>query len=853
MPLQGPLPFTTIFVDHFKLPSNLRTAGGPVDRPGKTRRRLRLNGGHLGGDVRDRGFSASGSKPCWASAFGFEEKQKDALPRTGTGFTEEPRISPDDIPGQAQQDARPQMTEHGSSPAACRFNFYADRPWVYFLSHFHADHIRGLYRNWREGCIFCSEITRKLLLLRLPSLRNVCVALELNQVHTLVFHTSGKEERDGEKKRRRVEEDCRQACAGSGRELCQDTRAERKEGEQTPSCRDGEGLDGEKQTEDGDGSTEESSEDRDEDVEGVVVRVVLLDAHHCPGSVMLVLHSAAFGVYVHTGDFGCSTSDVLERMTQDVKNAIQKLRSAVWSRAKGFNTPNSEGRVLKFVAEEAGSAGSSSPCSRGTASTNSDGAPLLSFPSSSPTKEASQPGVLVARQSASADHKVRRSNQEAAHSRHMLPCSDTTGPSSSMRPEARRERTAPLTRADGMTAQKCVVEQGGAWGIDHLFLDNTYLHPAYEFSSSLESYSKLLEWIRTLRSLLLLSKGRRSGPGTRGNQRDFHSSSTRSSPSLWVVVGVDSLGKEELLVSLATHMSTPVEVPVARFAAIQVALGSEAASRYFRAGLPLDLERALLCRHSAADRVPAAAPPEDSAPHFVGSRACCPCTPCALVSDRRCRFCEPSRDKGGVVGGREETEQKEHLRTRGEERGKSERREEEARQGNVEDCRRDDEGVEEPEEGEVEEGSPDAGKSEVTATAREGDVESQTWEEDEIDRAGAQRQGGISSHGCCSSESKHEPTLRIFAVSRHALTRCVSCLYRQRQAASYDCFYGRRATDLSHRRRRRADEGALLSRLVVGVFCSGKHEGCHTAAVVLSSVIIFLSFLRPRGHASKRN
>ncbi|KAK6927904.1 DNA ligase, ATP-dependent, C-terminal, partial [Dillenia turbinata] len=52
------------------------------------------------------------------------------------------------------------------------FKFAGDYSFSYFLSHFHSDHYTGLSPNWRNGIIFCSHITSRLLIdvLGLPSL-----------------------------------------------------------------------------------------------------------------------------------------------------------------------------------------------------------------------------------------------------------------------------------------------------------------------------------------------------------------------------------------------------------------------------------------------------------------------------------------------------------------------------------------------------------------------------------------------------------------------------------------------------------------------------------------------------------
>lgn len=41
---------------------------------------------------------------------------------------------------------------------------------AFFLTHMHADHYKGLHNDWRQGTIYCSELTSLLLLQRWPHL-----------------------------------------------------------------------------------------------------------------------------------------------------------------------------------------------------------------------------------------------------------------------------------------------------------------------------------------------------------------------------------------------------------------------------------------------------------------------------------------------------------------------------------------------------------------------------------------------------------------------------------------------------------------------------------------------------------
>ena len=43
---------------------------------------------------------------------------------------------------------------------------------AYFLTHMHADHYKGLHDEWCRGMIYCSEVTRLLLIRKWPTLRN---------------------------------------------------------------------------------------------------------------------------------------------------------------------------------------------------------------------------------------------------------------------------------------------------------------------------------------------------------------------------------------------------------------------------------------------------------------------------------------------------------------------------------------------------------------------------------------------------------------------------------------------------------------------------------------------------------
>lgn len=54
--------------------------------------------------------------------------------------------------------------------------------YVYFLTHLHSDHYQGLTNDWDEGLIYCSPVTKALLLRKFPRLTCV-VALEIGPIH----------------------------------------------------------------------------------------------------------------------------------------------------------------------------------------------------------------------------------------------------------------------------------------------------------------------------------------------------------------------------------------------------------------------------------------------------------------------------------------------------------------------------------------------------------------------------------------------------------------------------------------------------------------------------------------------
>jgi hypothetical protein len=52
-------------------------------------------------------------------------------------------------------------------------NFTGGRSGVFFLTHWHSDHTKGLTNNWSKGVIYCSSVTKKVLQFSKPSILNI--------------------------------------------------------------------------------------------------------------------------------------------------------------------------------------------------------------------------------------------------------------------------------------------------------------------------------------------------------------------------------------------------------------------------------------------------------------------------------------------------------------------------------------------------------------------------------------------------------------------------------------------------------------------------------------------------------
>lgn len=58
---------------------------------------------------------------------------------------------------------------------------------LFFLSHAHEDHLKGLHARWSRGKIYCSEVTARLLAILFPTLASHTAILAVDTVHVISF------------------------------------------------------------------------------------------------------------------------------------------------------------------------------------------------------------------------------------------------------------------------------------------------------------------------------------------------------------------------------------------------------------------------------------------------------------------------------------------------------------------------------------------------------------------------------------------------------------------------------------------------------------------------------------------
>ena len=65
---------------------------------------------------------------------------------------------------------------------------YPKNTFIHFLTHFHQDHWFGLMQSWDYGKIYCSQITKTLILTKFPLLHKLITPLPLNELNTLYLN-----------------------------------------------------------------------------------------------------------------------------------------------------------------------------------------------------------------------------------------------------------------------------------------------------------------------------------------------------------------------------------------------------------------------------------------------------------------------------------------------------------------------------------------------------------------------------------------------------------------------------------------------------------------------------------------
>ncbi|KEG15302.1 DNA cross-link repair 1A protein [Trypanosoma grayi] len=141
---------------------------------------------------------------------------------------------------------------------------------LFFLSHFHSDHYNGITSGWRHGTIYASRATANILCWRLGVRETSVKKMDFGLIYVFSLE--------------------------NGELLYEEAGCE--EGK---CCRDG------------------------------CFSVTMIPANHCPGAVMFLFQSPAFGTILHTGDFRFSSgrsSSTLQRLPSPV---VPSLPCPLWN------------------------------------------------------------------------------------------------------------------------------------------------------------------------------------------------------------------------------------------------------------------------------------------------------------------------------------------------------------------------------------------------------------------------------------------------------------------------------------------------------------------------------------------
>lgn len=189
-----------------------------------------------------------------------------------------------------------------ASRASCGHNFY-------FLSHFHSDHYTGITHRWHDNVIYCSRPTATLTCSQLGVPASCLFPMDLR--HTYIFSlTTG-------------------ACLDCVVESPQHPRVRALL--QAPSS---------------------------SDAAADLFAVRLIPANHCPGAVMFLFVSAAFGTVLHTGDFRFNGSrEAWQRAMQSRRTRCTLVSPLLLSQQQQQQPPEGRGEVPvpfyeQFIADD---------------------------------------------------------------------------------------------------------------------------------------------------------------------------------------------------------------------------------------------------------------------------------------------------------------------------------------------------------------------------------------------------------------------------------------------------------------------------------------------------------------------
>ena len=155
----------------------------------------------------------------------------------------------------------------------------------YLISHPHTDHTGGLTAKFNKGAIHCSNLCKELLLMKFPAIQqmNPIIGHEIGSTFTL--SQLGSPQRRGIKTRK-------------SKSRKQKASFESKESESNDNDID--------------------SEDEWRDLESNGVQITLIDANHCPGSVMFLIKNNNGKIYLHTGDYRTNDQMINNKLLTNV-------------------------------------------------------------------------------------------------------------------------------------------------------------------------------------------------------------------------------------------------------------------------------------------------------------------------------------------------------------------------------------------------------------------------------------------------------------------------------------------------------------------------------------------------------